>query len=112
MARILDRGLEWTLTSGLRVVLIVGGVLVSLWLYRTLTRRLQALLEGVAPTAEQAKMNRRIKKTFDARGIEIPFPHQTLYWGVAKDGTAPPLPLAAPGDGAAIPHGIPERRAG
>jgi small conductance mechanosensitive channel len=298
MARILDRGLEWTLTSGLRVVLIVGGVLVSLWLYRTLTRRLQALLEGVAPTAEQAKraatlthivrdvgvialvvvagmmilaelgidlkpilaaagigglaigfgaqslvkdvisgfflllenqvrvgdvvniggtgglvegitlrtivlrdlagnvhiiphggvdrvtnmtkdysryvfdvgvayredpdevmqilreigeelrrdpefgpdilepleilgvdkfadsaviikcrittkpiqqwrigreMNRRIKKAFDLRGIEIPFPHQTLYWGAAKDGSAPPLRLAPSGDGAAIP---------
>ncbi len=27
------------------------------------------------------EMNRRIKKTFDARGIEIPFPHRTLYWG-------------------------------
>ena len=39
------------------------------------------------------EMNRRIKKTFDARGIEIPFPHQTLYWGAAKDGTAPPLRL-------------------
>ena len=39
------------------------------------------------------EMNRRIKKTFDARGIEIPFPHQTLYWGAAKDGTAPPPPL-------------------
>jgi moderate conductance mechanosensitive channel len=37
------------------------------------------------------EMNRRIKKTFDARGIEIPFPHRTLYWGVAKDGNAPSL---------------------
>lgn len=27
------------------------------------------------------EMNRRIKKTFDARGIEMPFPHRTLYWG-------------------------------
>ncbi len=27
------------------------------------------------------EMNRRIKKTFDAKGIEIPFPHRTLYWG-------------------------------
>lgn len=24
---------------------------------------------------------RRLKKAFDARGIEIPFPHQTIYWG-------------------------------
>jgi small-conductance mechanosensitive channel len=174
MTRLLDRGLEWTLTSGLRIAFIVAGVLVGLWLYRTVTRRLQALLEGVAPSPEQAKraatlthivqdvgvialtvvagmmvlaelgidlkpilaaagigglaigfgaqslvkaviikcrittkpiqqwrigreMNRRIKKTFDLRGIEIPFPHQTLYWGVAKDGTAPPLRLARPG---------------
>ncbi len=27
------------------------------------------------------EMNRRIKKTFDAHGIEMPFPHRTLYWG-------------------------------
>ncbi len=27
------------------------------------------------------EMNRRIKQTFDARGIEMPFPHRTLYWG-------------------------------
>lgn len=37
------------------------------------------------------EMNRRIKNTFDARGIEMPFPHQTIYWGTPKDGTPPPL---------------------
>ena len=37
------------------------------------------------------EMNRRIKKTFDAKGIEIPFPHQTIYWGEPKQGIAPPL---------------------
>jgi len=40
------------------------------------------------------EMNRRIKKTFDAKGIEIPFPHQTLYWGELKEGAAPPLHVA------------------
>jgi small conductance mechanosensitive channel len=35
------------------------------------------------------EMNRRIKKSFDAKGIEIPFPHRTIYWGQAKHGTAP-----------------------
>jgi small conductance mechanosensitive channel len=40
------------------------------------------------------EMNRRIKKTFDAKGIEIPFPHQTIYWGEAKQGTPPPLYVA------------------
>ena len=32
-----------------------------------------------------------IKARFDAEGIEIPFPHQTLYWGEDKVGNAPPL---------------------
>jgi small-conductance mechanosensitive channel len=41
------------------------------------------------------EMNRRIKKAFDKHGIEIPFPHRTLYWGVNKDGTAPPLCLSS-----------------
>ncbi|MBI3743068.1 MAG: mechanosensitive ion channel family protein [Chloroflexi bacterium] len=27
----------------------------------------------------------RIKETFDREGIEIPFPHQTLYWGEGQD---------------------------
>ncbi len=40
------------------------------------------------------EMNRRIKKTFDARGIEIPFPHQTIYWGEPKQGTPPPVYVA------------------
>ncbi|MGH8314433.1 MAG: mechanosensitive ion channel family protein, partial [Steroidobacterales bacterium] len=37
---------------------------------------------------------RRLKAAFDAHGIEIPYPHVTVYAGVPKDGTAPPLPLA------------------
>lgn len=32
-----------------------------------------------------------IKAAFDERGIEIPFPHVTLYMGELKDGTAPPM---------------------
>ena len=42
------------------------------------------------------EMNRRIKKTFDAKGIEIPFPHQTIYWGEPKQGTPPPLYVVGP----------------
>jgi len=34
---------------------------------------------------------KRLKKAYDERGIEIPFPHLTLYPGQAKDGSAPPL---------------------
>jgi small conductance mechanosensitive channel len=36
---------------------------------------------------------RRLKQAFDAQGIEIPYPHLTLYPGRAKDGSAPPLRL-------------------
>jgi moderate conductance mechanosensitive channel len=32
---------------------------------------------------------RRLKAAFDARGIEIPFPHLTVYAGAGKDRTAP-----------------------
>ncbi|MEZ5582549.1 MAG: mechanosensitive ion channel [Candidatus Competibacteraceae bacterium] len=34
------------------------------------------------------EFNRRMKKRFDELGIEIPFPHQTLYFGVDKQGNA------------------------
>jgi small conductance mechanosensitive channel len=40
------------------------------------------------------EMNRRIKNTFDAKNIEIPFPHRTIYWGKGIDEPAPP-PVAA-----------------
>ena len=39
------------------------------------------------------ELRRRIKKRFDAEGIEIPFPHVTFYWG---DGQAPSQPEASP----------------
>lgn len=45
---------------------------------------------------------RRLKNAFDARGIEIPYPHLTVYAGVDQEGNAPPLRLqtkqAAPDD--------------
>ncbi len=34
--------------------------------------------------------NRLVKKRFDEHGIEIPFPHRTLYFGRDKEGSAPP----------------------
>lgn len=36
----------------------------------------------------------RLKREFDRLGIEIPFPHLTLYPGQARDGSAPLLHLA------------------
>lgn len=37
------------------------------------------------------EFNRRMKKRFDELGIEIPFPHVTLYMGQDKDGSAPAM---------------------
>jgi small-conductance mechanosensitive channel len=39
--------------------------------------------------------NEILKEVFDERGIEIPFPHVTLYMGELKDGTAPALRVRA-----------------
>jgi small-conductance mechanosensitive channel len=36
---------------------------------------------------------RRLKQVFDAQGIEIPYPHLTVYAGQDKQGEAPALPL-------------------
>ena len=36
---------------------------------------------------------RLLKQAFDARGIEIPFPHLTVYAGQDREGHAPALPL-------------------
>ncbi|MBZ0106616.1 MAG: mechanosensitive ion channel family protein [Sulfuricella denitrificans] len=35
----------------------------------------------------------RLKQVFDTHGIEIPYPHLTVYAGQAKNGMAPPLPV-------------------
>ncbi|RJR40689.1 MAG: mechanosensitive ion channel family protein [Desulfobacteraceae bacterium] len=40
------------------------------------------------------EFNRRLKKKFDELGIEIPFPHMTLYMGQDKKGDAAPLRVA------------------
>lgn len=39
------------------------------------------------------EFNRLLKKAFDAAGIEIPFPHITVYAGQDKEGGAPPIPV-------------------
>jgi len=46
---------------------------------------------------------RRLKNAFDAHGIEIPYPHLTVYAGQAKDGGAPVLPVQLQRVKASIP---------
>lgn len=43
--------------------------------------------------AVRREYHRRIKRAFDEHGIEIPFPHRTIYLGEDKQGEAPPLRL-------------------
>jgi small-conductance mechanosensitive channel len=40
------------------------------------------------------EFNRRLKKKFDEKDIEIPFPHRTLYIGQDKEGNASPLRIS------------------
>jgi small conductance mechanosensitive channel len=52
----------------------------------------------VAPLEQWAvrrEFLRRLKNAFDQHGIEIPFPHLTLYAGVGKDGAAPEFRVRA-----------------
>lgn len=44
------------------------------------------------------EFNKRLKKAFDEHGIEIPFPHITLYPGVDKEGKAPALHVVKDGE--------------
>jgi len=52
---------------------------------------------------------KRLKAAFDDRGIEIPYPHLTVYAGQDKDGGAPPLRLVVDGEPGS-PHGLPGGR--
>jgi small-conductance mechanosensitive channel len=44
------------------------------------------------------EFNRLLKKRFDEEGIEIPFPHMTLYIGQDKQGNLPPLKVFLGGE--------------
>jgi small conductance mechanosensitive channel len=41
------------------------------------------------------EFNRRLKKKFDQLGIEIPFPHVTLYMGENKAGQSRPIHIVS-----------------
>jgi small conductance mechanosensitive channel len=52
--------------------------------------------------------NEAVKRRFDEAGVEIPFPHMTVWFGENKGGGAPPVHLAAP-DGRS-PEALPAAR--
>ena len=47
--------------------------------------------------AIKREYTRRLKAAFDAKGIEMPFPHQTIYFGEDKEGRAPPAFISIEG---------------
>lgn len=49
------------------------------------------------------EFNLRLKKAFDRRGIEIPFPHLTVYPGEDKQGKAPALHVVDESSGKSAP---------
>jgi small-conductance mechanosensitive channel len=52
------------------------------------------------------QFNRLMKRRFDELGIEIPFPHQTVYFGSDKAGLAPPVNVQL-GGAAPVPDHAP-----
>ena len=57
---------------------------------------LRARLKVVPPIQQwnvRREFLKRLKKAYDERGIEIPYPHLTIYAGAGKDGGAPPFHL-------------------
>jgi small conductance mechanosensitive channel len=44
------------------------------------------------------EFNRRVKARFAELDIEIPFPHRTIYFGMNKDGSAPPVRVSSQGE--------------
>lgn len=66
---------------------------VEQWADSAVVLRCRFKVAPIEQWAVRREFLRRLKHAFDAAGIEIPFPHLTIYAGQAKDGTAPPLPL-------------------
>ena len=56
------------------------------------------------------EFNRRMKQRFDELGIEIPFPHTTIYFGEDKHGEAPPARIRTEEAAAARRAAQPKKR--
>ncbi len=67
---------------------------VDLWGDSAVVIRCRIRCQPAEQWAVRREYLRRLKHAFDAAGIEIPYPHLTLYAGQDKAGRAAPLPLA------------------
>lgn len=57
--------------------------------------------------AVRREMYRRIKTAFDEAGVEIPYPHRTLYFGEDRNGEAPPARVEIQGQAGPAKAGEP-----
>ncbi len=61
---------------------------VERWAESAVILRCRLKVVGIEQWNVRREFLRRLKKAYEARGIEIPFPHLTLYAGQPKDGNA------------------------
>jgi small conductance mechanosensitive channel len=66
---------------------------VERWDSSAVTLRCRFKVVPLEQWAVRREFLRRLKQAFDRAGIEIPYPHLTVYAGAGKDGTAPALPI-------------------
>jgi len=57
---IVSRGLNWLLTGGVRVILILGAIFLGLFLLRRALTKLQNFLEGALPDTAKVKRARTL----------------------------------------------------
>lgn len=81
---------------GLRILDDIEIVGVENWADSAVTLRCRIKVLPLEQWSVRREYLRRLKRAFDEAGIEIPYPHLTLYAGVAKDGSAPPFRVIHP----------------
>ncbi|OGA70694.1 MAG: mechanosensitive ion channel protein MscS [Betaproteobacteria bacterium RIFCSPLOWO2_12_FULL_67_28] len=78
---------------GARILDDVEIIGVERWADSAVMLRCRLKVRGIEQWNVRREFLGRLKKAYDERGIEIPFPHLTLYAGQAKDGSAPPFTI-------------------
>lgn len=89
--REVGRGMRAEAAWGERILDDVEIVGVERWDDSAVVLRCRLKVVGNQQWNVRREFLRRLKKAYDARGIEIPFPHLTIYPGEAKNGSAPAL---------------------
>lgn len=70
------------------------------WADSAVVLRCRFKTEALEQWSVRREFLRRLKEAFDVRGIEIPYPHLTLYAGQGKNGSAPAFRVISKGDDA------------